>query len=63
MEQLIEVEGKSSAIRCDNGSKLTSYTFTKWCQAKGIRARFIKRGKPDRNAFVERFNWTYRTRS
>jgi len=60
MEQLLEIHGKPSAIRCDNGSELTSYAFTEWCQIKGIQIRFIQPGKPDQNAFIERFNRTYR---
>jgi putative transposase len=60
MDQLIEIHGKPSAIRCDNGSELTSYAFTEWCQATGIQIRFIQPGKPDQNAFIERFNRTYR---
>jgi putative transposase len=60
MEQLIEIHGRPLAIRCDNGSELTSHDFTEWCQIKGIEIRFIQPGKPDQNAFIERFNRTYR---
>lgn len=60
VEQLIEIHGKPSAIRCDNGPELTSYGFGQWCQAQGIELRFIQPGKPDQNAFIERFNRTYR---
>jgi len=60
LEQLIEIHGQPAAIRCDNGTELTSYAFTEWCQAKGIEIRFIQPGKPDQNAFIERFNRTYR---
>jgi putative transposase len=60
MGQLIEIHGKPAAIRCDNGSELTSYAFTEWCKAEGIEIRFIQPGKPDQNAFIERFNRTYR---
>lgn len=60
LEQLIEIHGKSAAIRCDNGPELTSYLFTEWCIARGIAPRFIQPGKPDQNAFIERFNRTYR---
>ncbi len=60
MDQLIEIHGKPLAIRCDNGPELTSSAFTEWCQAKSIQIRFIQPGKPDQNAFIERFNRTYR---
>jgi len=60
MEQLIEIHGRPLAIRCDNGSELTSYDFTEWCQIKSIEIRFIQPGKPDQNAYIERFNRTYR---
>jgi len=60
MQQLIEIHGKPLAIRCDNGTELTSYAFTEWCRAEGIEIRFIQPGKPDQNAFIERFNRTYR---
>lgn len=60
MEQLIELYGKPLAFRLDNGSELTSGAFTEWCAEQGIELRFIQPGKPDQNAFIERFNKTYR---
>lgn len=60
MEQLLELHGKPNALRVDNGSELTSSAFTEWCEARGIELLFIQPGKPDQNAFIERFNRTYR---
>ena len=60
VEQLIEIHGKPCAIRCDNGTELTSQAFTDWCASKAIEIRFIQPGKPDQNAFIERFNRSYR---
>ena len=60
MEQLIEMYGKPGALRLDNGSELTSSAFTEWCERQGIKLLFIQPGKPDQNAFIERFNRTYR---
>jgi putative transposase len=60
MEQLIELHGKPRALRLDNGPELTAIAFTEWCTTRGIDARFIQGGKPDQNAFIERFNKTYR---
>ena len=56
----IPIHGKPVAIRCDNGPELTSYGFTEWCREKDIELRFIQPGKPDQNAFIERFNRSYR---
>lgn len=58
--QLIELHGKPTAIRCDNGTELTSQVFVDWCRDLDIEIRYIQPGKPDQNAFIERFNRTYR---
>lgn len=60
MEQLIELYGKPYALRMDNGAELTSDAFTEWCERRHIAMHFIQPGKPDQNAFIERFNKSYR---
>jgi putative transposase len=60
IDELIEIHGKPTAIRCDNGPELTSQAFTDWSRQRGIEIRFIQPGKPDQNAFIERFNRSYR---
>ena len=60
MEQLEEMVGLPKAIRLDNGSELRSAIFTSRCEEKGIELKFIQPGKPQQNAFIERFNRTYR---
>jgi putative transposase len=60
LEQLIEMHGKPSALRVDNGAEFTAHAFTEWCEEQQIELFYIEPGKPDQNAFVERFNRTYR---
>lgn len=61
LEQLIAQHGKPVRIRCDNGPEFTSLAFTRWCEEQGIEIQYIQPAKPAQNAFVERFNRTYRT--
>ena len=58
--QLLDLHGRPQAIRCDNGPELTSEAFMDWCKSQNIELRFIQPGKPDQNAYIERFNRTYR---
>ena len=60
MEQIKEWRGLPEAIRCDNGPELISKKFADWCEENDVEIRFIQPGKPDQNAFIERFNRTYR---
>ena len=60
LTQMIDLHGRPAAIRCDNGPELTSQAFTDWCKEQEIELRFIQPGKPDQNAYIERFNRTYR---
>lgn len=60
LERLIELYGKPEALRIDNGPEFTAALFEQWCQERGIARLFIQPGKPDQNAFIERFNRSYR---
>ena len=61
LNRLIDCYGPPNAIRLDNGPELVSQMFTEWAAAKSIAIRYIQPGKPNQNAFIERFNRTYRT--
>lgn len=60
LQQLCDWRGKPQAIRCDNGPELTSQAVVDFCQEAGIALRYIQPGKPNQNAYIERFNRTYR---
>ena len=61
LSSLIDCYGPPDAIRLNNGPQMVSDAFTEWAAAKGISIRYIQPGKPNQNAFIERFNRTYRT--
>ncbi len=60
LERVKAWRGVPKAIRCDNGPELLSGAFTSWCEENDIEIRYIQPGKPNQNAFIERFNRTYR---
>src|SRR4030095_9227015 len=49
------------AFRVDNGPEFTAQTFIDWCATRGAAVHYIQPGKPDQNAYIERFNRSYRT--
>lgn len=61
LEELIAVHGRPAAFRVDNGPELLAQAFVDWCHDRGIAVHYIQPGKPDQNAYIERFNRSYRT--
>jgi len=61
LEQLVAIHGAPRRIRCDNGPEFVSEIVRVWCERHGITLVFIQPGKPNQNAYIERFNRTYRT--
>ena len=60
LNQLLEYRTTPQAIRCDNGPEFTSHEFQSWATQKGIRIEYIQPGKPQQNAYIERYNRTVR---
>lgn len=60
LDQIIEWRGRPKAIRCDNGPEYLSGALQEWSARKNIRIDYIQPGKPQQNAYVERFNRTVR---
>ena len=46
-------------LRTDNGPEFLGETFTSWAKHAGMAIQF-QPGKPNQNAYIERFNRTYR---
>ncbi len=60
LEQIIEWRGPPTVIRCDNGPEYISEALRDWARSRGIRLEHIQPGKPQQNAYVERYNRTVR---
>lgn len=60
MERLVEFKGKPSTLRVDNGSEFIAKTFRSWCSKQKIDIQYIQPGKPMQNAYIERFNRSFR---
>lgn len=60
LDTLIAEHGKPQRIRVDNGAEMTSSTFMAWCERQQIQIVYIQPGKPNQNAYIERFNRSFR---
>jgi putative transposase len=60
LEEVIEWRGKPDEIRTDNGPEFISAVLEQFCESNNIRLKHIQPGKPVQNAFIERFNRTFR---
>lgn len=60
LDQLALKQSYPKRIRVDNGPENISHHFQKWAEKHGIFIQYIQPGKPAQNAYIERFNRTYR---
>ena len=60
LDQIIEWRGKPARIRCDNGPEYVGATLAAWSQRRKVHLDFIQPGKPQQNAYIERYNRTVR---
>lgn len=60
LDRLVEVYGKPERLRSDNGPEFISQVLQDWCTDKKVILHWIEPGKPTQNAYIERFNGTFR---
>lgn len=60
LTHIAEWRGKPKTIRCDNGPEYISQALANWAKDNDIEIQHIQPGKPQQNAYVERYNRTVR---
>lgn len=61
LEELVEVRGAPRRLRLDNGPEFISAALACWAERHNVELLHIQPGKPTQNAYIERFNRTFRT--
>ena len=60
LEMIASWRGYPRRLRSDNGPEFISQQLARWAEKHEILLDFIEPGKPAQNAYIERFNRTYR---
>jgi len=62
LEQVAGERGYPQVIRSDNGPEFLARALAAWTADRHLLWEFIEPGKPAQNAYIERFNRTYRAK-
>ena len=60
LEHVIELHTNPKRLRVDNGPEFIAQELEDWAKANAIELQFIQKGSPTQNAFIERFNGSFR---
>ena len=60
LDRLIAWRGAPKQVRLDNGPEFISHRLEAWAEERQIILAHIQPGKPAQNAYIERFNRTFR---
>jgi len=60
LDMLALWHGYPQQVRIDNGQEFISHKLANWAAQRHVELVFIEPGKPAQNAYIERFNRTYR---
>lgn len=60
LDQLIAWRGAPQKIRVDNGPEFIADALASWAENRQIEIKFIEKGKPYQNGYMERFNRSFR---
>ena len=60
LDEIAAVRGYPKRLRVDNGPENISMVMLNWAKIHDVTIQHIQPGKPAQNAFIERFNRTYR---
>jgi putative transposase len=59
-ERLQIERGLPQRLRVDNGPEFLSAEFVSWAESARMEIQYIQKGEPNQNAYIERFNRTFR---
>jgi putative transposase len=60
LERIVYFRCKPKRVRVDNGPEFLAQAFVEWCKKEDIEILYIQPGKPMQNAYIERFNGSFR---